>query len=639
MSNGAGLMHGHRATRLRDRLRDLCSLHPLLTSWPRQLDGVPITFSEDGVVTYDLEGHRLILGDPGEGKGTSVFMPLLLHDIRGRNGRSAGMIVIDPKDGDLVKKSRPVRSLFSGPVYTLDPFGLTGGVTDSCNPLDTLNPAHVDFFARCTGLARAIVGEPAQDGRDGVVWQVRARELLAGIIGHLASDPSEEKTLMRIRKFIRSGADEFIQLCQAMVANRNAPSFVADTGYELQRLLEKAPKEWQGYISVISQNTAFADDPRLARVLSRSSFNWAHVRQNSATVYVTVPDADLAMAAPWLRLMVETGVQAARTAHLPARQQRAACDVHLLIDEAKALGPWMFIEDALRALRSERISLHLAYQNVAQIKSVWREGYTRITAVKLIQFLGSNDVETCEWIAKLAGETTVLDKSASKSTSDGTSWGTNESEGENESEQTSWSQQSGQTIGLGRSTGQSRATSRNKQSGRSTTEGWSTAVSIGAGWSVTNTNSTSMTFSGGPGGGVSNTSGDGTASGISGNQSETTGRSGGTTLSDSESTGETETTTTGDSVNISVQKGEGTGGGRGKGTQRQRGKNEGGSRQTSTGTTYTEKRRLMTVQEVRALSRQHAVVFVERQQGVLVRKMHYHRNPALMLRIVEGKLA
>jgi type IV secretory pathway TraG/TraD family ATPase VirD4 len=47
----------------------------------------------------------------------------------------------------------------------------------------------------------------------------------------------------------------------------------------------------------------------------------------------------------------------------------------------------------------------------------------------------------------------------------------------------------------------------------------------------------------------------------------------------------------------------------------------------------------MTVQEVRALSRQHAVVFVERQQGVLVRKMHYHRNPALMLRIVEGKLA
>ncbi len=639
MSNGASLMHGHRATRLRDRLRDLCSLHPLLASWPRQLDGVPITFSEDGVVTYDLEGHRLILGDPGEGKGTSVFMPLLLHDIRGRNGRAAGMIVIDPKDGDLVKKSRPVRALFSGPVYTLDPFGLTGGVTDSCNPLDTLNPAHVDFFARCTGLARAIVGEPAQEGRDGVVWQVRARSLLAGIIGHLASDPAEEKTLMRVRALIRSGTDDFIALCQAMIANRNAPRFVADTGHDLSRLLEKAPKEWQGYISVISQNTDFADDPRLARVLSRSSFNWAHVRQNSATVYVTVPDADLAMAAPWLRLMVETGVQAARIAHLPARQQRAACDVHLLIDEAKALGPWMFIEDALRALRSERISLHLAYQNVAQIKSVWREGYTRITAVKLIQFLGSNDVETCEWIAKLAGETTVLDRSRSDSTSDGASWGTSESEGDSESEQTGWSKNTGQSVGLGRSKNQSHARSRSQQTGRADSENWNNSVSIGAGWSVTATQSTGMNIGGGPGSGVSNSFGDSTAAGMSGNQSETTGRGGGTTLSSGQSTGETDTSGTGENINVSLQTGEGESGGQSKARTRQRGKNEGGSRQSSTGVTQTEKRRLMTVQEVRALSRQHAVVFVERQQGVLVRKMHYHRNPALMLRIVEGKLA
>ncbi|KAF0183362.1 MAG: traG [Caulobacteraceae bacterium] len=615
-------------------LRLVTDQSPLLRNWPRKVAGVPITADGDGVIAYALEGHRLILGDPGEGKGTSVFIPLLLHDVRGANGRRAGMVVIDPKDAELVRLTRPVREMFSSPVFTLDPFGLAGD-TDGCNPLALLNPNDVDYFARCAGLARALVGEADDDGHDGVRWQVRARELLTGIIGHVASDPSEEKTLMRLRAFIRSDADTFQTFCDAMARNAYAPDFVRQTGNELLRLFHKAPKELQGYLSVISQHTEFTDDPRLARVLARSTFDWSHVRDAGATVYITVPDAELGMAAPWLRLMVEVSLQAMRYAHLPAERRRAAADVHIVIDEAKAFGAWRMIDEGLRALRSERISLHLAYQNIAQMRAAWREGYTRITAVKVIQFLGSNDVETCEWIAKLAGETTVLDRSRSTNEGKNWSWSEGQNTGESQSEQSGWSETTGDSLAVGVNRGQSRTRSLSASHGWSHTDGSSESEATSEGWSH---NTTSGSSWGGPNGGSFNGS-NSESVGKSGSVTKTTGKSSSDTESFTLSRGITNSDSSGQSINLTTQSGKGKSGG--TGATKTTGKNTsvGGGAQSGASESITERRRLLTVQEVRSLDRDKAVVFIERGPGVLVPKMHFHRNPALLLRIVEARLA
>lgn len=614
-------------------LRLVTEMTPVYRDWPRKVAGVPITANGSGVIAYAMEGHRLILGDPGEGKGTSVFMPLLLHDVRGANGRRAGMVVIDPKDAELVRLTRPVREMFSSPVYTLDPFGLAGA-TDGCNPLDVLNPSDIDFFSRCAGLGRALIGESDDDGRDGVRWQVRARELLTGILGHVASDPTEEKSLMRVRAMIRADVEGFETFCRAMTRNTRAPEFVRQTGSELLRLLHKSPKELQGYLSVISQHSEFTDDPRLARVLARSTFDWSHVRDSGATVYITVPDAELGMAAPWLRLMVEVSLQAMRYAHLPSERRRAAADVHIILDEAKALGPWRMIEDGLRALRSERISLHLAYQNLAQIRSTWREGYTRITAVRVIQFLGSNDTETCEWIAKLAGETTVLDRSTSSSGGESWTWSAGENTGESNSAQTGWSKNKGQSLSLGTNEGTSHGSSQSASHGWSHTDGRSVSVSENTGWSHNTSEGRSW---GSPG--FTSTRSEGSSSGTSGGQTITAGRSSSDTESFSITRGLSRTTSTGRSRNVSSQSGEGESGGRTLSASTGKSVSIAAGQQNGRSDTRSERRRLLTVQEVRSLDRDKAVVFIARGPGVLVQKLHFHRNPALLLRIAEAKLA
>ena len=627
---------------LKALLQKTASLTPLHDAWPRHTKGVPITYDDAGVISYALEGHRLILGDPGEGKGTSVFLPLLLHDVRSSNGRRAGMIVIDPKDGELVRAARGVRRMMGSPVYTLDPFGLATSAkvpTDCCNPLDLLDPGAATFFARAQGLAAALIGEPDTSAGDGVQWKSRATELLTGILGYLAAEPKEERTLVRARSIIRGGREESDAVFRAMSVAA-APNFVRETGAEMLRLADKAPKELQGYLSVMSQATRFVDDPRLARVLMRSSFNWAHVRESGATVFVTVPDGELAMAAPWLRLMVECGIEQVRMATWPKAQQKAGADVHLLIDEARAFGNWRAMEDWLRALRSERVSVHFAFQNLAQIAGVWGQGYTRMTAVKVIQFLGSNDVETCEWIAKLAGETTVVDRSHSTSGSESWQMNVSQQEGRSTNTQTGWNESESDSATESTSASRADAVSSGESWGHTTTTGWSKSIAIGSGWSHnTGSSSSSSSSYGNGGGGGSSTTGFNSGSSSSYNRTETDGESGGQSNSHTENRGRSHTNSRGESTTKGKSSGRGHSGGMGEGTSTGKSLAIGQGTQTGTGAQLTERRRLLTVQEVRALDRSKAVVFIGRDAGVVVRKLHYHRNPALLLRILEAREA
>lgn len=621
------------------RLELACRALPTFANWPTRIPGVPITHDETGPIAYAMEGHRLILGDPGEGKGTSVIAPMLLHDVRGENGRRAGMVVIDPKDAELVRLTRPVREQYSSPVFTLDPFGLAGE-TDSCNPIDMLDPNGIDFFGRCSGIARAIIGEAESDGRDGVHWQTRSRGLLAGLIGYVASAPDEERTLMRVREIIRAGPSEFETVADGIRRSTSAPSFVRQTGAELLRLYQSAPRELSGYLSVMSEHTDFLDEPRIARTLMRSNFSWFHVREVGATVYITCPDGDLALAAPWLRLMCEVALQAIRRSHLGAEAQRRACDVHMIIDEAKAFGPWRMIEDGLRALRSERIALHLAYQNLAQIRTTWREGFTRITAVKVIQFLGSNDVETCEWIAKLAGETTVIDRSRSWSEGDSETWGDSESTALSVTTNQGWSKQKGEGRAESWTWGTARTRGFARQSGISITKGASGSDTRSSQWGSQHNHTVNNGYSWGPGGGGSN-GGSSSSSGSSfgGSRSSTDGWSTANALSASQSYNEGETENEGGSRSENTSSSESESSGNGMSLGQTRGKNTGGGHQKNASETETERKRLMTVQEVRALDPALAVVFIAREQGMLVRRSHHYENPALQLRILRAQQA
>lgn len=663
MSNDA---HAELATWVRrgDRqaqltlLRHFISKMPILQNWPERAEGLPIGLVDDQPVYLPLEGHSLTIGSSGEGKFSSVIAPLALHDVLDENGVAAGMVFIDAKNGEAARITGPYRrTLREEQVFVIDPYNKAGG-TDCLNPFDFIDPAAADFYEACAGLAGALVVQRPQGKRgNDFIWDSRGAEWLTAMIAHLALDPAETRTLRRLRSIFAVEEDEFTAVLDAMKTNAASPAWVRDMAKDMARVTKKAEREASGYIATIKEATRFVDSAMMERVLNHSTFDPKVVRSHGATVYIVSDENYLRQSAPWLRLISEV---------IRQRIARSAVDraVHWIIDEAKAFDAWSFIPDGLRAMRSARISLHLFYQGLGQIKEVWGEGWSSITDTRVTRFLGSNEVDTLEWIAKLAGEISVVDFSRALSESESTSLAN--SQGSSSSFAKGYSQSSGRSrsVADGASTTETRGGSTSKSRNWSKSRSRSESLSTTTGKSITRGHSTSVTegMSITAGGSKQETSafpnsssskGSSTAATASSSQSSTQSYSETNSVSESRGTQTSQSETEGGSESESASWSTAHGRSRtvSAGTNESNSESDTETNGTSKSVTttrgdtngktvtYTERRRTMTVDEVRRMPKSSTLLFVDRMPECLIDRMHYYELAPLAARVLEGQVA
>ncbi|HAJ48799.1 MAG TPA: hypothetical protein DCL54_19650 [Alphaproteobacteria bacterium] len=620
---------------LAELLQISASFSETTAAWPEDSFGVPIgTSSDHGLWTADLEGHRIIIGDSGRGKGTSLLIPMALHRQRGRNGKPVSMVFVDVKDGEAAQMTRGARQNLGLKTVVLDPMNVAAPFSDYCNPLALIDPTRDDFAARCRDLAAALIGPDDKSDRD-PYFRKGAIQKLAACIGYVCLTPELGLDLLRVRLLFMSGPEGLEYLAAQMSEFAGAPAFITLAGNDLKRLLSIAPKELSGNLGYITEATAFLDEPRIARTMIDNSFSWRAAREEGATIYIVTPDKDLRLMAPWVRLMLETMRIENDLTNFPSKSY--GHDIHVIVDETAALGAWTWLEDGLRSFRSNRMFLHLVYQNVGQLKRLWGEGWTQMTAVELIQFLGTNCELTCKWIAELLGETVMIDCNISESE------GATEQRSQTRTDSTGESE--GETVGTttSKSNAHSRSTSVNRNvsvaKGQSfaRTIGQSTAVTVGETVTTSETiGSGSSCQSGGQGFSAGSSSNSSTTTTTSQTRSETETNSSSETETDSEThtstegSGETETQT--ETHAVAQQ----------QGTNRTRTHSiaiaEGTSQSAQRGLSrsWTERRRLLTVAEIRSVAEEYVVTFYRGYGGVPVAKLNYFENPILLARIFQG---
>ena len=103
------------------------------------------------LLRYAGPAHLLTMAPTRSGKGVGTIIPNLLTLDR-------SVICIDPK-GENTRIAGRARGLF-GKVHILDPFGVTGRVSASFNPLASLDPASLDVAEEAAILADALVYDP-----------------------------------------------------------------------------------------------------------------------------------------------------------------------------------------------------------------------------------------------------------------------------------------------------------------------------------------------------------------------------------------------------------------------------------------------------------------------------------------------
>jgi len=357
-----------------------------------------------GVYLGQGEGHRLIIGPPGSGKFTSVIAPLLLTADRD------SAIVFDVANGEAARQTGRHRASL-GPIFLLDPFLLGGAGTHRLNPLDILSADDPSILTKARRLADALMIFGDQGG-ESQYWNDQATNLMVALLLYVATDPSEEgnRTLKRVRQIIRQPLNPPVNpddpwdngsVLAAMRECRIADNYVRD---EVASLTQAEAERNTMYVQLtLKANTAFLDLPEVQNVTSATTIDLSALRREVATLYVVVPEYELATVARWLRLLYSVVMEQMRLIADAGNARR----LHVIMDEFPALGRFPRVKSDMALTRKWGINFHVAVQSLEQLQAIYRDGWQEFCGVSMYQqVLGANDLTTAKYVSDRLGTTT-----------------------------------------------------------------------------------------------------------------------------------------------------------------------------------------------------------------------------------------
>lgn len=343
------------------------------------------------LLRYAGEQHLITIAPTRSGKGVGAIIPNLLTANR-------SILCIDPK-GENARITARARLGF-GPVEVLDPFGVSGLLSASFNPLDGLDPDSLELAEDAALLADALVYDPP--GQTGEAhWNEEAKALITGVVLYVVCHgKAEARNLVTVRDLLTAAPEALADMLSTMQKSTCAGGLVARAA---NRHLSKSGREAAGVLSSAQRHTHFLDSQRMAAVLEHSDFRFEDLKAGVCTVFLVLPPERLSTHARWLRLLVAQSIGA--LAKSTARPERP---VLLLLDEFAALGRLEPLEQAFGLMAGYDLQLWPILQDLHQLRSVYGErAGTFLSNAGLIQIFNVGDVETASWVSRSMGSGTV----------------------------------------------------------------------------------------------------------------------------------------------------------------------------------------------------------------------------------------
>ena len=356
---------------------------------------------DDTVLRLDGEGHILTVAPTRSGKGVSCVIPNLLD-------HCGSALITDPK-GENYAVTAGWRRRAGHDVHALDPFGLVDQLA-AYNPIDLVDIQSPDAADDARMLADMLVLSEGKESGDQSFWNEEARGLLTGLILHVASNPKpESRTLTEVRDLLTQPPDSFRALLTAMSNNTATDGLIARAS---ARILQKADRERSGVISTAQSHTHFLDSPRMKRVLGSSTFDFASLKRESATIYLVLPTDRIDSYSRWLRLMIACGLLAmTRTKGQPRER------VLFLLDEFAHLRRMQPVQRDIGLAGGYGVRFWLVLQDLSQLRSTYGDTWqTFLANVDLLQAFGTSDWDTAEYLSKMTGESTIQVATENRST-------------------------------------------------------------------------------------------------------------------------------------------------------------------------------------------------------------------------------
>jgi type IV secretion system protein VirD4 len=357
-------------------------------------------------ITYDGQGHALILGATRTGKGRGIVVPTLLS-------WEGSVVALDPKgelaDGD-ARLGFPGTAGFRKQFSHIIRFAPTRLDSAKFNPL--LEVRRGTNAVRDVQNIVEILSAPTRETNEAPFWRTAASNLLVGVIlDVLHTAPDDRKNFAEVRARL-SRMEETAEAMRGGWQSRDGRVCALTTPHPIAQQAANSylamEERTQSNVRATAETylTVFADS-LVAENTATSTFRIADLvgLERPLTLYLQPPPSDMDRLMPLMRLIVGLIVRVLtedKVADSIGRLRRHR--TLLLLDEFPLLGALPGFERAMGLMAGYDIQAMLVCQSINSIRGVYGRDNVIIDNCDVITSFGVNDPATAEVICKLGGD-------------------------------------------------------------------------------------------------------------------------------------------------------------------------------------------------------------------------------------------
>jgi type IV secretion system protein VirD4 len=384
-------------------------------AWGEKRDAIDAgLFAKSGVIlgkfggdilAYDGPHHLLLTGGTRSGKTRGSVVPTLLacpHSV----------LALDLKgelhSGD-ARVGFPGTAGYRAAIGRVIRFDPTSTTSDRFNLIDTIRPG-VHEVRDAQNLVE-LISDPYGDGRFQDFWDRAAKQIVSGLILHVAyAEPTERKTLHCVFELL-ARFDDTIKAMEATFHRRNAATSEPETHPEVRRAAQSYANYHEklraGIKATAESYLGLFADPLVQANTASSTFRISDLMcaERPVTLYLCWPPNDSRRIKPLMRLVIGAVLR-----ELMEHQERAGDGrakrhaLLLLLDEFPQLGKLDLFEQSMGAMAGYGLRAYIVTQSLHQITQAYGRFHTLLDNCQIVTSFAATDVETAETISKLAGD-------------------------------------------------------------------------------------------------------------------------------------------------------------------------------------------------------------------------------------------
>lgn len=401
-----------------------------------QIDTTDGKSSRGPMIRYDGDRHICWLGNSGAGKSRRLLLPNLAW----LTGWST--LIVDVK-GELMSMLHEHRRRAGSETVILNPFGLFNIPSRGYNPLAFLDPTSDEFLDDAMEQTEGLIQIPDREPH----WAESAQDFVAALTMYVrliipGGTYADVRAMLAqsdagLRRMISGGDDLDETTYDLYIKSRSDkeatekfskgqpdynppfrykkklyPGMEAagikynwpEIGHKAERFsdINYQSREPHSIISTGLTQTRFLDSRAIKHDLAGQAMDFAEMKQQPMTIWLTLPDRRLHTHAKWLRLTLTAAIQALMGDPRPGK-----VPVAIILDDAAAIGHLPIIENTVAQMRGYGLKLLTIWQDLNQLKSIYKNRWESFVGnAGVFQSFSMQDAFSSEYISRLTGLTT-----------------------------------------------------------------------------------------------------------------------------------------------------------------------------------------------------------------------------------------